>query len=161
MATLDILTGPHGPLTLVRVPLGRLQPQRSFLGCADFMEGMTKDVPKWVQGRLKATDTPSLQLDGILLKWIGGKPIIYRRMFNDLMPLRDEVWEMKTPDLRIFGWIYRPRVFIAAFVDYADLYKEPNPKKSYEDARIKVMDVRDKMDLDEPKFTGGEFDALV
>lgn len=125
------------------------------------MEGVTKHVPTWRTGRPNAAQTPKEQLDGILLKWIGGRSIEYRRMFNDLTPMKDEVWELKTPDLRIFGWIYRPRVFIASFVDYADWYKAPRPSRSYEDARTRTIDMRNKLDLEEPKFTSGVFDALV
>ena len=85
----------------------------------------------------------------------------YDRMFKDLIPDKDEVWEMKTVDLRIFGWIYRPRIFIAVFGDYADLYKGRNSTKSYADALRKVKNARDGLDLDEPKFRGGKFDDLV
>ncbi|MDA1001514.1 MAG: hypothetical protein O2807_13485 [bacterium] len=85
----------------------------------------------------------------------------YGKMFQDLMPNEDEVWEMKTPDLRVFGWVYKPRVFIVAILDYADWYKRPTVKKSYEDARRQVMLERDALELDEPKFTSGTYDALV
>ena len=51
------------------------------------------------------------------------------------MAMRDEVWELKTADIRVFGWIYRPLIFIAAFADYADLYKGKNAPRSYPDAR--------------------------
>lgn len=68
---------------------------------------------------------------------------------------------MKTDDLRIFGWMYRPRVFVAAFGDYADWYKRPNPTKSYDDARDRVVRERAAIDLDPPKFTSGEFHDLV
>ncbi len=100
-------------------------------------------------------------MDSILFKWISGDRINYGRMFKDLTPASDEVWEFKTYDLRIFGWIYRPRVFIAAFLDYADWYKEPTKKYYYEGTRDSVVGVRNKLDLDEPKFATGAFDALV
>jgi len=82
-------------------------------------------------------------------------------MFKDLMPATDEVWEFKTADLRIFGWLYRPRVFIAALLGYADFYKPPSPVGSYEDARKHVMSIRNTLDLDEPKYATGTFDDLV
>jgi hypothetical protein len=77
------------------------------------------------------------------------------------MPMSDEVWEMKTADIRIFGWMYRPRTFIAVFGDYADLYKGKTQRRSYEDARRKIKKARDILDLDPPKFTKGTFDELV
>src|SRR5947207_2163578 len=143
MATITILCGPDGPLTHIRVPLapGKF-PQRSFYGCAEFMEDLTKKLPTWGTGRLKAPQTPQQQMDDILYRWIAGERIKYGRMFQDLMPASDEVWEMKTADLRIFGWIYRPKVFIAAILGYADHYKHPTQIKSYEDARNDVMEIR-------------------
>jgi len=72
-----------------------------------------------------------------------------------------EAWEMKTADLRLFGWMYRPRVFIASFLGYADDYKGLKPKRHYSDAVQRVMTSRNSVDLDLPKFTSGEYDALV
>ena len=82
-------------------------------------------------------------------------------MFKDLMPIRDEVWEMKTADIRVFGWMYRPRVFIAVFGDCADTYKGKSATASYEVAKRRVVRERDRLDLDDPKFTPGVFDDLV
>ncbi|MGA2817363.1 MAG: hypothetical protein ABSE67_13885 [Xanthobacteraceae bacterium] len=110
---------------------------------------------------MKAQDTPSEQVDNVLYRWISGKDIIYSRQFQDLMPMADEVWEMKTADIRIFGWMYQPRKFIAVFGDYADLYKGRNKTRSYDDARGKVVRERDNLDLDQPKFVSGTFDELV
>jgi hypothetical protein len=115
----------------------------------------------WTTGRLKAELSPQEQLDIILKKWIGGERMIYSRMMQDLTPLRDEVWELKTADLRLFGWIYRPRVLIAVLLEYADWYKAPTKRYTYDDARMRVIEQRDKLDIDEPKYTTGEFSALV
>lgn len=77
------------------------------------------------------------------------------------MPQKDEVWEMKTPDIRIFGWIYQPLKFVVVFGDYADLYKGRNARRSYDDAVQRVKNRRDGLDLDPPKFAAGTFDELV
>jgi hypothetical protein len=130
-------------------------------GLPEFVKWLDEELPKLVPGRLRATETPQEQLDNLFYRWVSGKRIIYDRMFKDLMPMSDEVWEMKTVDLRIFGWLYKPCVFVAVFGDYADLYKPPNVKASYEAARRRVMQVRDNLDLDEPKFATGVFDDLV
>ena len=62
-------------------------------------------------------------MDDRLYRWATGKEILYTRHFQDLVPRSDEVWEMRTADIRIFGWMYCPLKFIAVFGDYADLYK--------------------------------------
>lgn len=162
MATLSILSETGGPLTRLKVPLGKGQlPQRLIYGLPKFMEGLTKDLPTWNCGRLKAAQTPQEQMDSILFTWISGRPVRYGRMFQDLMPDTDEVWEFKTADLRIFGWIYRPRIFIAGFLGYADHYKPPSFLKSFDDARKCVVAKRNALDLDEPKYATGAFDELV
>ncbi len=162
MATLSTLSGHDGLLTKLTVRLEKgQQPLRSIYGLPEFMESLTNDLPTWGCGRLEADQTPQEQMDSVLHTWISGRSIRYNRMLQDLWPSTDEVWEFKTADLRIFGWFYRPRVFISAFLDYADWYKEPTKKYYYEDTRNSVVGVRNKLDLDEPKFATGVFDALV
>ncbi len=89
----------------------------------------------------------------------------FGKMFKDLMPKDAETWEMKTVDLRVFGWIYKPKIFIAVFGDYADLYKGKNksvkPIASYARAVNRVVRAREMLDLDEPKFVTGVYDELV
>ncbi|MDO8421743.1 MAG: hypothetical protein Q7S99_06250 [Parvibaculum sp.] len=162
MATITNLSGNNGPLTSIKVPLGkRVLPERAIYGLEGFVNWMINEVPEYVQGRKDAADTPQEQLDAILFKWISGGEMKYDRMFKDLMPASDEVWELKTVDLRIFGWMYQPRVFIAVVGGYTDDYKFPNPKKSYETARNMVVAARNSLNLDEPKYVSGVFDALV
>ncbi len=163
MATLDILTARTPPaLHKINVPLDRNElEERLLYGLQDFTKWLEEDLPKLSPGRLKAAETPKEQIDYRLYQWIVGKDITYTRMFNDLTPMQDEVWELKTADIRIFGWMYRPLIFIAVFGDYADLYKGPHAKKSYPDSRNKVVRARNALDLDEPKFARGTFDELV
>lgn len=163
MATLHILIG-RSPAALhkIEVPLGRgEQPERLVYGFPEFVRWIKEDLPALETGRLKAADKPEEQLDNILYRWIAGKEVSYGRMFKDLMPGPEEIWELKTADLRVFGWMYKPRVFIAVFGDYADLYKGRNPVASYTSARTKVKNARNILDIDEPKFATGSFDDLV
>lgn len=85
----------------------------------------------------------------------------YGPMFHDMDPAADEVWEMKTEDLRIFGWMYKPREFIAVQGGYADDYKKPTKSKNYADDRRDVVKARDALPLDGDKFVGGRFHELV
>jgi hypothetical protein len=160
MATMDILLE-RGELVAIAVPTDGEPHVRWIYGLPGFRDWLTVDLPRLVPGRLQAADPPSEQVDDILYRWITGKDIRYSRQFQDLMPQSDEVWEMKTADIRIFGWMYRPRRFIAVFGDYADLYKGKIRKRSYEDARCRVMSKRDILDLDPPKYAGGTFNELV
>jgi hypothetical protein len=161
MATIHNLAGAGGPLTLIAVPMGNERPMRSIYGLQRFTNWMTNALPNLQTGRLKGRETPQQQLDFRLYQWITGKPMVYSRMLNDLMPHADEVWELKTLDIRVFGWMYRPLTFIAVFGDYADLYKGKTATRSYGTAKADVIAARDRLDLDLPKFTGGTFDELV
>ena len=104
-------------------------------------------------------------MDTLLRKWIAGKPMAYGRAFSSLKPRHQGVWEMKSVDLRIFGWIYRPRVFVATFAELADDYdsrRMENPRRSsYDEARDRVVWIRERLDLDPPAYATGEYDALV
>jgi hypothetical protein len=161
MATLDSI--PIG--TRITVPLGRGEfNEREFYALPSFMNDMQNVVPTWPAGVLNAPLSPRQQLDDILRKWITGKPMRYDRWLKDLTPVTSEVWEIKTADLRIFGWIYRPKLFVAVFIGYADNYKRQNgrqPVEAYDDARDRVVHNRNRLNLDEPKFATGVFDALV
>lgn len=162
MATISTLAGPNGPLTSITVPLRvGVQPERSFYALGGFVHWVVNTLPGLATGRLQAAQTPRQQLDSVLRTWMIGRPMRYPEVMNDLSPMAMEVWELKTPDLRIFGWIYRPKVFIAVLGDYADDYKPPTKTKNYADARNSVVAARDALDIDPPKFTAGEFDALV
>lgn len=151
--------------TRIRIPLGRREfDEREFYALPSYMNEVANVVPNLQAGRLNAPLSPLEQLDDILHKWITGKRMRYDRWLKDLIPQSSETWEMKTADLRIFGWIYRPKVFVAAFIGYTDDYKwhgKQPPKESYDAARDRVVGIRDRLDLDEPKFTAGVFDALV
>jgi hypothetical protein len=161
MATLDNIP----TVTKIDIPLGRGEfEDRHFYALPAFMNDLQNVVPNLQTGRLNDPLSPIQQLDDILHRWIIGKPMRYRRWLNDLSPQASETWEMKTADLRIFGWIYRPRVFVGAFIGFTDDYKHHNnqpPKESYDAARDRVVEIRNKLDLDPPKFTAGVFDALV
>jgi hypothetical protein len=160
MATFDRLLEDK---TLVRVtiPLPRGQfHERKLFAYPDCLEWMRKEVPKMVTGRVASSFTPKEQLIERLRQWMSGDPMAYGRMFHDMEPKGDEVWEIKTADLRIFGWIYLPREFIAVRAGYADDYKEPTKIKNYADERREVVKARDALPLDGEKYTAGDFDEL-
>jgi hypothetical protein len=160
MATLDMLLADQN-LVRILVPTDREARLRWVYGFPGFQTWLDVELPQLNPGRLKASDSPQEQVDNILYRWITGKDIRYTRQFQDLMPRGDEVWEMKTADIRIFGWMYQPLKFIAVFGDYADLYKGRGASRSYEVAKQKVKNQRDNLDLDPPKFATGTFDELV
>jgi hypothetical protein len=66
--------------------------------------------------------------------------------------VQDGIWELKTADLRIFGWFNVLDHFVGAAADTTDRVKQHNLYYGYagETARF-----RDGLDLDPPKFIPG------
>jgi hypothetical protein len=149
---------------LIRVtrhlPRGQFH-ERKFYAYPECLEWMRNEVPQMVTGRIKSDFTPYEQLMERLRQWMAGDPMAYGPMFHDMEPATDEVWELKTADLRIFGWMYQPREFIAVRGGFADDYKEPTKTKNYADERREVIRARDALPLDGAKFVRGDFDELV
>jgi hypothetical protein len=161
MATFDKLLKANVLVRVTfRLPRGQFHERKiyAYPGC---LEWMRNEIPKMVTGRVASDFTPKEQLIERLRQWMSGDPMAYGRMFRDMEPKIDEVWEIKTADLRIFGWMYRPREFIAVRAGYADDYKEPTKIKNYADERREVVKARDTLPLDGDKYTEGNFDELV
>ncbi len=97
--------------------------------------------------------SPRQQAASILKLFITGKPFTGTGMFKRLSPSSDDVWEMRTPDLRFFGWVPKKDVFLAVRGDVFENLK--NDKSLYEKHRIETKDVRHSIDLDEPKYLEG------
>jgi hypothetical protein len=149
-------------LVRVTMPLPRGQfHERKLYAYPQCLRWMREDVPKMLTGRVASAFTPKEQLIERLRQWMAGDPMRYGPMFHDMDPSSDEVWELKTADLRIFGWIYRPREFIALSGGYTDDYKPPTKTKNYADDRRAVVNARNSLPLDAPKYTTGVFDDLV
>lgn len=161
MATPDSLP----TLTRIAIPLGRLEfNDRKFYAMPSFVRFLQETLPEAQTGVLGAAEKPKTQMDTLLRKWITGKPMAYGRAFSNLKPRHHDVWEMKTIDLRVFGWIYRPKVFIATFAGLADDYKSQNgkpPKELYDEARDRVVWIRGLLDLDPPAHASGDYNALI
>jgi hypothetical protein len=161
MATFDsLLTSKKLIPVALRLRRGQF-PERKIYAYPECVEWMRNEVPKMITGRVASDFTPLEQLVERLRQWIAGDPMEYGRMFHDMDPRTDDVWEMKTADLRIFGWMYRPRQFIAVRGGYADDYKEPTKIKTYADDRREVVKARDALPLDGEKFVTGGFNGLV
>ena len=151
-------------LIRVTVPLGRNQfHERKIYAFPDCLEWMRKDVPNLVTGRIASALTPHEQLIERLRQWMAGDPMEYGRMFRDLEHPKDidAVWELKTADLRIFGWMYRPKEFIAVRYGYADDYKQPTKTRNYAEDKREVAKARDSLLLDGDKYVTGNFHDLV
>jgi hypothetical protein len=162
MATFDKIIQEKILLPVV-VRLGRNKfPERTLFAYPESLTWMKQTVPTPVTGRQQSAQTPSEQLILRLQQWISGDQIKPGPMFREMShPPDSDTWELKTDDLRLFGWMYRPKTFIIASHGYADDYKEPTKIRDYADDVRAVVEARSVLPLDEPKLVRGKFDELI
>jgi hypothetical protein len=135
---------------------------RCLYAFPDCFEWMKEMVPTLKTGRRQSAFTPAEQLILRLQQWLSGQPLKKGPMFKEMeYPKDNDVWSLKTDDLRLWGWMYRPKKLIIASCGYADDYKEPTKTKNYADDVRAVMQARDALPLDWPKLVRGKFDELV
>jgi hypothetical protein len=97
--------------------------------------------------------TPTQQLDSLVGVFASGEVLCFEQQFKPLGHLGEGVWELKTPDLRVFGWFPQRDCFIADRADLASRIKQHHLYRGYVG---EVVRFRNDLDLDEPKFLTGE-----
>jgi hypothetical protein len=148
-------------LVRITVPLGPNDghPIREVFGISSVAEWIKNTLPK-LPTEAGAALTPQEELDDLLFNFISSKGrLVYGKMFKDLIPAGDEVWELKTYQLRIFGWMYRKDQFIAVVPSTAVAVKRGS--SGYDAAKKRVIDIRNRIPLDEPKFVGGVITNVI
>lgn len=98
-------------------------------------------------------ERPIEQVDALLATYCSGEPLAFGTRFKPLTHLGDGVWQLKTADVRIFGWFVGRDCFIAS--DGA-LARDVKARKAYRPFAEQAVRFRNALLLDEPKFTPGE-----
>lgn len=97
--------------------------------------------------------TPIEQLAAFLEDYCSGETLMFERQFRPLLHIDKGIWELKTADLRLFGWFHVKDCFIGTACDTAQRVKDHNLYRGYRDEAVRL---RDELDLDEPKFVKGD-----
>lgn len=121
---------------------------------------LTVNVRDWVQNELRALSAyrpedipPAHQVRAMLRDFVTGEEFDEGRMFRRMRPYERDVFELKTPDVRIFGWFYKPRVFIASHVCTMEkAHAAPGIHNYFRDETVKA---RNAIELDPPKCVYG------
>ncbi|MBY5743494.1 hypothetical protein HFO28_07795 [Rhizobium leguminosarum] len=152
MATLVQLIE-KGVLRPVHIKLRRNEfRDRFFLGLPGFrtwLENEVKTATAFYEGDIQ----PKRQALAILKDFIVGKPFPGPKLYKKMSPHTDDVWELRTPDLRFFGWFYRKNCYIATSGELFEKLKAD--ERLYEEHRINCIKARNGMDLDPPKYLQG------
>src|SRR5262245_10317967 len=72
----------------------------------------------------KLEASPSQQLDALVEEFCSGVTLYYGQQFKPIQHVKGGIWELKTPDLRMFGWFYVKDCFIAWKAEHADYVKK-------------------------------------
>jgi hypothetical protein len=139
MATFDSLQA-SGAIAKVEIELGGRQlPKRMLFATPGFLNWLEERVAESQASPLGADLTPVEQLDYLFFAFVSGRPLVYSRQFRTIRPERNAVWELKTVDLRIFGWFLKRDCFVAVFGDWADHVKDHDLYRGY---RLEIRRLR-------------------
>jgi hypothetical protein len=164
MATLPTLAL-QGHLVKVTYPLGPNDglPIRQIYATLEVRDWISDHLPG-LATEAGATLSPQEEFDELLFHFISSRGRLrYNRggrvRFRDMMPAEDETWELITYQLRFCGWFYRKDQFVIAHPDTAVNIK--SSKDGYRAAMRKVINTRNRLDLDEPRFVGGVISNVI
>lgn len=118
----------------------------------DLKRRLEVDLPG-MASNWKIEVSPLEQFDAFMEGYASGEHLVY---LQDLSPIRHiggGVWELKTADLRLFGWFWQRDCFIGHRIDHAQHVKNYSLYRGY---ASEVVRYRDGIDLDEPKFIAGD-----
>jgi hypothetical protein len=136
----------------------RQQEFRCFYASQKLVSWLQKELSDAVSQH-NLDQTPSEQVDALLESYCSGKELIYEWTFRDIKPIGSGVWELKTADVRIFGWFHQKDVFVGVAAGFAWWIKQ---QKNYGAYREEVLRFIEGLDLDEPKcLMGGVADGII
>lgn len=127
--------------------------ERTLYATADVLAWLANDFAA-VEQTYDAELSPEEQLETLVHRFITGAVLEY---WYDLHILRESVngvWELKTNDLRFFGWFPTYNCFVICKIEPMVRCKEfPALVNAI---RNEVIRFRDGLDLDEPRFVAGD-----
>jgi hypothetical protein len=119
------------------------------------------ELRRWINGTLPGLQSswnielsPLEQFVALAEIFCGGERIAYGTQFKPLNFIMDGIWELKTPDLRIFGWFPRKDCFVGVVADDATRIKTYKLYHGY--ANVTVRQFIEALDLDNPKCILGD-----
>lgn len=85
------------------------------------------------------------QIDDLFYSFLSGQQLVFTRQFRVVRAEDNAVWELKTPDVRIFGWFMAKDCFVAVFGNWADTIKDHDLYRGY---RIAIRRLRRELGID-------------
>src|ERR1700743_1077858 len=101
----------------------RDQELRLLYGTPDFIAWLGELAKGAEPERRLGEATAAEQADQLITTFLSGEPLVHMKQFRSIRAEKNAVWELKTPDVRIFGWFLRKDCFVAGFGNLADRIK--------------------------------------
>lgn len=120
--------------------------ERGLFGVPAFLDWAEVELMKAEKSPLRHHENIADQLEGIFHRFITGQRLKFKTEYHVLEPGENGVWELKTPDIRIFGWFALKNHFISVFGDRADRVKD---HRLYAGYRNEVARIRRDLGCDE------------
>ena len=121
------------------------QPLRLLYGTPEFVEWLRGILQSSQPAQLLGHTSPAEQIDDLFHSFLSGEHLIFTRQFRVVRSEENAVWELKTPDVRIFGWFVTKDCFVAVFGNWADTIKDHNLYRGY---RIAIRRLRRELGID-------------
>ncbi|MBT8155161.1 hypothetical protein KMP13_15035 [Epibacterium ulvae] len=135
-------------------------PWRTLYGTQELIQWLENVLPDIDHNELYDDLLPQEQVLAVFAEYVGGEEFVDDRRFKKLNWNPEYyVWELKTEEVRIFGWVPEKDVFICCFGDSKDTILV---KDSYGRYIAQTVYVRNNLDLDDPKFVeSGELKDVI
>jgi hypothetical protein len=135
-----------GAIVKIDVDLAlRDQPLRLLYGTPQFVNWLRDVLDGAEPSRRLGHASITEQLDDLFYSYLSGQQLIFTRQFRVVRAEENAVWELKTPDVRIFGWFMAKDCFVAVFGNWADTIKDHDLYRGY---RIAIRRLRRELGVD-------------
>ena len=118
---------------------------RLLYGTPQFIAWLQEVLDGARPARLLGPTSPAEQIDDLFHSFLSGEHLVFTRQFRVVRAEENAVWELKTPDTRIFGWFMAKDCFVAVFGNWTDIIKEHDLYRGY---RIAIRRLRRELDID-------------
>ncbi|MBE1506706.1 hypothetical protein [Rhizobium viscosum] len=134
------------------------QPERLLCAFPHVIDWLENTLPSLDPDFHEGKQDPMEQADDLFHDFVSGADFSYYEKSHSMLPTEPGVWELKTSDLRLFGWFASKGVFVVAEINSAFQCKHHSLYAGY---RNSVVYRRNQLNLDEPKFITGEYEDVL
>jgi hypothetical protein len=146
MSTIEELVESNA-LSRIEVEMGlEDQPLRLLYGTPGFVDWLNQILAGAEPENRLGEATPAEQVDQLFHDFLSGAPLVHMRQFRFIRAEKNAVWELKTPDTRIFGWFLKKDCFACVFGDWTDNVKDHDLYRGY---RISIRRLRRELGVDD------------